>query len=348
VQHPTLCYPPITITLAPEVLRLKRREFITLLGGAAAWPRVARAQRAAHERRIGILLAFAQSDVEFQRRVAVFRQELRKLGWSEANLRIDERWAADDMNRVRANATDLISLKPDAILVGGRRALSVLQEQTRSIPVVFAGITDPVEQEIVTNLARPGGNITGFSYLELSIFGKILEILKQMAPNVTRVALVFNPDNATALLASRSFAGIAVRLAVQPTLIPVHEPTDIERSIDGFASQPNGGLFFPPDVTIYIHRQLVTAQVARHRLPAIYTDPVMVKAGGLISYGPDLLDIFRRAASYVDRILRGEKPGDLPVQQPAKFELIINLKTAKTLDLNVPPILLATADEVIE
>jgi putative tryptophan/tyrosine transport system substrate-binding protein len=327
---------------------MKRRDFITLLGGAAAWPLAAHAQQGARQRRVGILLAFAESDDEYQGRVAAFRQEIRRLGWPEESLRIDERWPADDMKRVRADASELITLKPDAILVGGRRALSVLQEQTRSIPVVFAGITDPVEQGVVTNLARPGGNVTGFSTFELSVFGKMLETLKQMAPNCTRVALVFNPDNASGVLVSRIFETIAAPLAMQATLIAVQNPGQIERAIESFARERNGGLLFAPDVTVYIHRQLVIAQVDRQRVPAIYADPVMVKAGGLMSYGPDRRDMFRRAASYIDRILRGEKPGDLPVQQPTKFELVINLKTAKTLGLDVPTTLLAHADEVIE
>jgi putative tryptophan/tyrosine transport system substrate-binding protein len=328
---------------------MRRREFITLLGGAAAWPLAVRAQQRSGMRRVGVFMAWAESDAEMQARVAAFRQELRKLGWSEGeNLRIDERWPADDMDRVRVHATELINLKPDAILVGGRRTLSVLQEQTRSVPVVFAGITDPVEQGIVTNLARPGGNFTGFSNFELSVFGKMLETLKQMAPNVTRVALIFNPDNATAVLVSRSFEALAASLTVQPTIVPVHRPEEIERAIDLFARQPNGGLFLAPDVTLTIHRELVIATIARHRLPAIYADAVMVKAGGLMYYGPDRFDIYRRAASYVDRILRGEKPGDLPVQQPIKYELVINLKTAKTLGIEVPATLIARADEVIE
>ena len=243
-------------------------------------------------------MAFAESDDEYQRRVAEFRQEIRRLGWPEESLRIDERWPADDMKRVQADASELINLKPDAILVGGRRALSVLQEQTRSIPVVFAGITDPVEQGVVTNLARPGGNVTGFSTFELSVFGKMLETLKQMAPNCTRVALVFNPDNASGVLVSRIFETIAAPLAMQATLIAVQNPGQIERAIESFARERNGGLLFAPDVTVYIHRQLVIAQVDRQRVPAIYADPVMVKAGGLMSYGPDRRDMFRRAASY--------------------------------------------------
>src|SRR5262245_33326440 len=240
-----------------------RRKFLaTLAGAAAAWPLAARAQQAARQRRVGILLAFAESDDEYQRRMAEFRQEIRRLGWPEESLRIDERWPADDMKRVQADASELINLKPDAILVGGRRALSVLQEQTQSIPVVFAGISDPVEQGIVASLARPGRNVTGFSSLELSIVGKMLELLKQIAPNITRAGFIFNPDNRTGVLLSRPFETLAAQFAIQPILLPVREPAEIERALDIFAREPNGGLLFPPDVTLYIHRQLVTAQIA--------------------------------------------------------------------------------------
>ena len=326
---------------------MRRREFITVLGGAATWPLAVRAQPQ-EVWRVGVLMAFAESDPEPQRRMAAFRQELRKLGWSEAKLRIDERWPADDMDRVRAHAAELINLKPDAILVGGRRTLSVLQEQTHSIPIVFAGIADPVEQNIVPSLARPGGNITGFSSFESSVVGKMLELLKQIAPNITRVGFIFSPDNRSAALLSRPFEALAAPLALQPILLPVRAPAEIERAIDTFVQEPNGGLIFAPDVTVYIHRRLITTQVARRRLPAIYADPVMVKAGGLMCYGPDRVDIFRRAASYVDRILRGEKPGDLPVQQPTKFELMINLTNPRTHGIDLPPTLIALADEVIE
>jgi putative ABC transport system substrate-binding protein len=328
--------------------QLKRREFITLLGGAAvASPLRAQAQ-SEKVRRVGVLMAFAESDLDYQRHVATFREELRKLGWSEATLRIDERWPAEDMDRVRADAAELINLKPDAILVGGRRALSVLQRSTDSIPVVFAGIFDPVEQGIVPSLARPGGNITGFSTFESSMVGKMLELLKQIAPNITRAAFVFSPDNRGAVILSRPFEALAPPLALQPILLPVRGPAEIARAIDGFAQEPNGGLFFASDVTVYIHRHLITTRVAQHRLPAIYGNAVMVKAGGLMCYGLDRPEIFRRAASYVDRILRGEKPGDLPVQQPTTFELIIDLRTARALGIEVPPTLLALAGEVIE
>jgi putative ABC transport system substrate-binding protein len=271
-------------------------------------------------------MAFAESDLEYQGHVATFREELRKLGWSETRLRIDERWPAVDMERVRADAADIINLKPDAILVGGRRTLSVLQKSTQSIPVVFAGITDPVEQGIVPSLTRPGGNITGFSTLEPSMVGKMLELLKQIAPNITRAAFIFSPDNLSAALLSNPFEALTPPLALQASLLPVRGPADITRAIDGFAQEPNGGLLFASDVTVYTHRELIITRVAYHRLPAIYDNPVMVKAGGVMCYGPDRRDIYRRAASYVDRILRGEKPGELPVQQPTKFELIINLR----------------------
>jgi putative ABC transport system substrate-binding protein len=312
------------------------------------WPLPALAQQLPRERTVGILIAFPASDTDIRARVTAFRQELGRLGWSDGSLRIDERWPSDEMDRVRAAAAELIAGKPDVILVAGRRAMAVLQQQTRTIPVVFAGVTDPVEQGIVSNLARPGGNFTGFALFELSVVGKMLEMLKQMAPNITRTAFVFNPDNASAVYISRSFSALAKPLAIEPTLIGVHAPAEIERAIETFAREPNGSLLFPGDVTTTIHRQLVTAQVARLRLPAIYSDPVLVTGGGLMFYGPDRVDIFRRSASYVDRILRGEKPGDLPVQLPTKFQLMINLKAAKVLGITVPSTLLATADEVIE
>jgi ABC-type uncharacterized transport system substrate-binding protein len=327
---------------------MKRREFVTLIGGASAALLLGAQAQSEKVWRVGVLMAFAESDLEYKQHVATFREELSKLGWSEARLRIDERWPADDMDRVLADAAELINLKPDAILVGGRRALSVLQKQTNSIPVVFAGISDPLEQGIVPSLARPGGNITGFSTFESSMVGKMLGRLKQIAPTITRAAFMFSPDNRSAVLLSRPFEALAPQLVLRPILLPVRGPAEITRAIDGFAQEPNGGLFCAADVTIYIHRQLITTQVARHRLPAIYGWRDFPAVGGLMSYGPDRLDIFRRAASYVDRILRGEKPGDLPVQQPTKFELIINLTTARALGIDVPPTLLALANEVIE
>jgi putative tryptophan/tyrosine transport system substrate-binding protein len=329
---------------------MRRREFITLLGGAAAgWPLTARAQNSDRLRRVGVLMAFTESDAEIRARVTAFRQELRKLGWAEgSNLTIEERWPADNMDRVRADAAELVELKPDAILVAGRRAISALQQATRSVPVVIAGTSDPVEQGIVASLARPGGNFTGFGLVELSIIGKMLETLKEIAPTITRVAFIFNPDNASAVYFSRSFPALAAPLAIEPSVLPIHHPAEIERAISTFARKPNGAVLFPGDVTLTINRQLVITQVSQHRLPAIYGDPVFVSSGGLMFYGPDRVDLYRRAASYVDRILRGEKPGDLPVQQPTKFKLMINLKAAKALGLTVPDKLLVAADEVIE
>ena len=329
---------------------MNRRAFISLLTGAAAWPLAGRAQQAERMRRVGVLMAWPESDPDIQARVTAFRQELRRLGWSEgASLQIEQRFGGDDMDRLRAYAAELIELKPDAVLVAGRRAVSVLRQQTRSIPIVLAGISDPAGQGLVTSLARPSGNITGFSLFEFSVIGKMLEMLKQTAPGISGTALIYNPDNpATDLFVLPAFERAASALGVQSAGFAIHDTAEIERAIEAAARQPNGSLFFPGDVTVTIHRELITRLVARHRLPAIYSDPVLVRSGGLMSYSPDRTDIFRRAASYVDRILRGEKPGDLPVQQPVKFELVISLKAAKALGLAVPDNLLVAADEVIE
>jgi putative ABC transport system substrate-binding protein len=330
---------------------MRRREFITLVSGAAvAWPVIARAQQQpATKQIVGILMAYSRSDAGAQARVAAFRSALAKLGWSEGdNLSIEERWPSDDMNQVRADATDLLNLNPGAILVGGRRAVAVLQQKTQSIPVVFAGIGDPVKTGLTESLAHPTKNFTGFTGFEYPIIGKMLELLKQMNPALTRVAFVYNPDNPTTITTSRVFQDAAKPLGIEPTLSPVHERQDIERAIEASAHEANSGLFFPLDVTTTIHRDFVTSLVARNRLPAIYGDDLMVQSGGLMFYGADRLDLLRRAASYVDRILRGERPADLPIQQPTRYTLIINLKTAKALGLTVPQALLATADEVIE
>jgi putative ABC transport system substrate-binding protein len=329
---------------------MRRREFIALLGGAATWPLAARGQQGERMRRVGVLMAWLDTDQAIQARVAAFRQELGKLGWSDGvNLHIEGRFGGDDMHRLRAQAAELVESKPDAILVGGRRAVSVLRQQTQSIPIVLAGISDPAGQGLVTSLARPGGNITGFSMFEFSVIGKMLETLKQAAPGIAGTALIYNPDNpATDLFVLPAFERAASALGVQPAGFAVHDTAEIEHAIEAAARLPNGSLFFPPDVTVAIHRELISTLVARHRLPAIYSDPVLVRSGGLMSYSPDRVDIFRRAASYVDRILRGEKPGDLPIQQPVKFELVVNLNAAKALGLTVPDKLLVAADEVIE
>jgi putative tryptophan/tyrosine transport system substrate-binding protein len=311
---------------------------------------MARAQQPlAAKRIVGILMAYSQSDAGAQARVAAFRSALAELGWSEEdNLRIEERWPADDMNQVRADATDLLNLNPGVILVGGRRAVAVLQEKTQSIPVVFAGIGDPVKTGLTESLAHPTKNFTGFTGFEYTVIGKMLELLKQISPTLTRVAFIYNPDNPTTVTTSRVFQDSAKPLGIEPTLSPVHERQDIERAIEMFAREPTSGLFFPLDVTTTIHRDFVTRLVARNRLPAIYGDDLMIESGGLIYYGADRIDLLRQAASYVDRILRGVRPSELPIQQPTKFKLVINLKTAKALNLDIPQPLLATADEVIE
>jgi putative tryptophan/tyrosine transport system substrate-binding protein len=326
---------------------MRRREVIGLIAGAAAWPLAGRAQDD-RRRAVGVLMPYAESDTELEVRLAALKQELHRLGWVEGkNLRVHERWATDDLGRLRAHARELVGLGPDVILVTGRRVLPVIQQETRSIPVVFVWVTEPLGQG-VASLARPGGNITGFAAPELSVFGKLPEILTQIAPHLTRAALLFNPDNPASVSYARQLESAAPALAIEPVIVPVHGPADIERAIETFAREPKGGLLFPSDLTLLAHRELIVGLAARHRLPAIYADRIMVASGGLASYAADRTEMYRQAASYVDRILRGEKPSDLPVQQPTRFELVINLRTAKALDLTIPPTLLARADEVIE
>jgi len=252
------------------------------------------------------------------------------------------------MDLVRANAANLVELKPDVIVAFGGRVIPVLMQLTRTIPIIIPGSSSPVEAGYIKSLARPGGNVTGFATLELSIIGRILETLKQVAPGTSRVAMIYNPDNPAAINFRDRFESSALPLSVKPIFAPIHTIADIERAIEALAEQPNGGAFFPPDITTFALRNQVNAILARHHVPAIYTDRLYVTSGGLVSYDSDRTDIFRRTASYVDRVLRGEKPGDLPFQQPTKYQLTINLKTAKTLGLTVPTTLLATADEVIE
>jgi ABC-type uncharacterized transport system substrate-binding protein len=329
---------------------VKRREFITLLGGAAAtWPLAARAQQPDRVRRIGILMPYAASDTEIQTHLRAFRQELQKLGWTEGrNIQFDEHWTGDDMDLVRANAANLLQLKPDVIFALGGRVIPVLMMKTSSVPIVFPSGGDPVGTGWVKSLARPGGNVTGFSTFEFSVVGKMMEMLLQIAPSTSRVAFIYNPDNPNAAFYARSFEGFATPLSIKPIMAPIHGIAEIERALENLVTAPNGGVFSAPDITMTALRDPVVALVARHRLPAVYPDHIFIKSGGLMSYAADRVDLFRRAASYVDRILRGEKPGDLPVQQPTKYELHINLKTAKALGLQVPPALLAMADEVIE
>jgi putative ABC transport system substrate-binding protein len=329
---------------------MRRREFIGLVGGAAAaWPLVARAQQSGRIRRVGILMPYAAGDAEFEIRVRALRDELRKLGWTDGgNVQFDERWTGDNMDRIRSNAASLVASNPDAIVASGGRVIPVLLQSSRSIPIVVPGAVDPVGTGWVKSLARPGGNITGFTFLEFSILGKMLEILKEIAPATIRVALIYNPDNPNSVLYRRTIASFAVPLGLEPIDLPIHGLADIERAIKSLAERPNTSVFFMPDLTVNALRAEIIAQLEQYRIPAIYSDPIFVKNGGLAYYGTDRIEIFRRTAAYVDRILRGEKAGELPFQQPTKYQLTINLKTAKALGLNVPLSLQQLADEVIE
>ena len=329
---------------------MKRREFITLLGGAAARGRSRRARngRAASEG-LACSTRLPRTIRKCRPISTAFRQALEKLGWTDGrNVRIDYRWGDADPGRIRAHAKELVGLKPDVILVSTALALQPLLQETRSIPIVFTQIADPVGAGLVASLARPGGNITGFTVAEFSMYGKLLEVLKEVAPNVTRVAIISNPDQIPQAGMLRAIEAAAPAFRVQVTVAGARNVAEIERAIDQFAREPNGGLIVLPNPVTIGNRKLVIAMAARHRLPAAYAFRYFVADGGLISYGIDLADQYRQAASYVDRILRGEKPADLPVQQPTKFELVVNLKTAKALGLEIPPTLLARADEVIE
>jgi putative ABC transport system substrate-binding protein len=330
---------------------MRRRTFITLIGrAAAAWPLAARAQQSARVRRIGILMPLPPTNAEAQARVRAFREELRKRGWaSGVNAQFDERWTGDNMDLIRSAATNLVELNPDVILAQGARVIPILMQLTRSIPIVAASGSEPIiERGYAESLARPGGNVTGFTTTEVSVIGKMLQTLKEIAPNVAHVSMIYNPDSPAGALFVRSLESAAGPLGVKPIIAPIHNLGDIERAVAAAAAQPNGGVFVPLDVTMNAFMEQTIATIAQHRLPAIYSERVFVASGGLVSYGTDRVEQYRRAASYVDRILRGEKAGDLPFQQPTKYELVINLKTAKTLGLTIPPPLLFTADEVIE
>jgi len=329
---------------------IERRKFLATLGGVvAAWPLAARAQQADGMRRIGVLMGLAEDDPEVRARFAAFRQGLEKRGWSEGrNVRIDYRFAPASA-QVQVLAKELVALQPDVILANSTPVTAALQRESRTIPIVFAVVADPIGSGFVASLPRPGGNITGVMLYEASVTGKWLAMLKEIAPNLVRAAFVANPKTATYYdyyLQAAKTAALSVGVEPVPTL--VENATDIERAIGSFASAPNGGLVVLPDVTAVVHRDLIIALAARHRVPAVYYARYWVAAGGLMSYGNDFIDVFRQAASYVDRILRGDKPADLPVQAATKFETIINLKTAKALGLTVPPGLLVAADEVIE
>jgi putative tryptophan/tyrosine transport system substrate-binding protein len=324
-----------------------RREFITLLGGAAAWPLAARAQQGGM-RLIGVLNPFAEV-VHEEANLTAFRQTLQKLGWNEGrSVRIEQRWSGAEPTRIRAHAKELVGLNPDVILVSTALALQPLQQETRSVPIVFTRVVDPVEAGFVASLARPGGNITGFTPAESSVYGKLLEMFKELAPRITRVAVIFNPDQVPQAGMLRAIEAAAPSVMIQVTPAPARDVVDLERIIDEFAREPNSGLVVIPNPVTDAGRKLIISMVARRRVPAAYGYRHFVADGGLISYAVDLAEQYRQAASYVDRILKGEKPADLPVQAPTKYELVINLKTAKALGLDVPPTLLTRADEVIE
>jgi ABC-type uncharacterized transport system substrate-binding protein len=328
---------------------VKRREFITLLGGAAAWPLAARAQQTDRVRRIGVLMGASANDREVRLHIEAFLQRLRQLGWIEGtNVRTEYRWGDGDADRIRRSAAELVALAPDVILTSGSSTAGPLIQATRTVPIVFAAVPDPVGAGFVDSLARPGGNVTGFTVFEYSTSGKALELLKEIAPRVARVAFV---REATIAAASGQFGALqtaAPSVGVEVSPINVRDTSDLERSIANFARAPNAGLVVAGSTMLHVHRELVITLADRHKLPAAYFERYFVASGGLISYGPNVRDAFPRAAGYVDRILKGEKPADLPVQAPTKYELAINLKTAKALGLTVPDTLLARADEVIE
>jgi len=328
---------------------MKRREFIGLLGGALAWPLAARAQQRQRMRRVGVFTPGTADDPEHKTRDAAFLQGLGELGWIVGrNLRIDYRWGAGDYERFRAMAAELIELNPDVILAQGSSTVTALQKTSGTVPIVFANVTDPVGSSLVATMARPGGNATGFVTTEFGFSAKWLELLKELAPRVTRVAVLRSSAVASQIALFGGIQSVAPALGVELRPIDTRDAGEIERAVAAFAGEPNGGLIAASGSGVLLHRELIVALAARYRLPAVYAYRSHVVSGGLASYGPDSIDQFRRAAQYVDRILKGERPADLPVQAPTKYELVINLKTAKTLGYEVPATLLARADEVIE
>jgi ABC-type uncharacterized transport system substrate-binding protein len=330
---------------------MKRREFVTLLGGATiVWPLAAGAQHTERMRRIGLLMGSTESDPESKSRIAALLERLQQLGWTEGrNLRIDYRWTAAQADRNAVFAKELVELHPDLVMTHATPLVAALRRETRALPIIFVLISDPVGNGFVESLARPGGNVTGFTNFEFSMGSKWLSELKEIAPAVTRVALIFNPQTAPyAHNFIRPMEVAASTLAVELTTTGVRDPVEMERAISSFAAPQNSGLVVLPDIFTTAHRQLIVELAARHRLPAAYAYRYFIASGGLISYGVDSLDVFRRVASYIDRILKGGSPAELPIQAPTKLEFVINLKTAKALGLEVPPMLLARADEVIE
>jgi putative ABC transport system substrate-binding protein len=328
---------------------LRRRSFITLLGGAAtAWPLAARAQQSERVRRIGVLMPLDEND-PLSPRVSVFTQALADLGWTDGrNVRMDLRWGGGDINRIRAFAQELVGLQPDIILTGGTPATAALQRETRTIPIVFGNVFDPVASGIVARLDRPSGNITGFATFEAPLGGKWLELLSEIAPGLKRAAIMFNPEIIPASLYVPSFETAARSLKVTPIIASIHSDLEIETAIIALGREPGGGLVVMPDVFMLAHRAPIISAAARNNVPAVYGLSYFARDGGLLSYGADPVDNLRRVATYVDRILRGAKPGDLPVQFPTKFEMVVNLKTAKAIGLTIPETFLVRADEVIE
>jgi putative ABC transport system substrate-binding protein len=329
---------------------IERRKFLATLGGAAAaWPLAARAQQPERMRRVGILVAAASDDAEFQARVGAFLQGLQQLGWSIGrNVRIDARGATANASDIRRHAAELAALAPDVILAHGSSTVGPLLQATRTVPIVFAILPDPVGAGFVDSLARPGGNVTGFMSYEYGLSGKWLELLKQIAPRVTRAAVVRDPTLSTGLGQFGAIQAVAPSLGLDVSPVNVRDAGEIEHAITTFARSPNSGLVLTSSPNARLHRDLIITLAARHKLPAVYTERSFVAAGGLISYGADYIDQYRQAAGYVDRILKGEKPADLPVQAPTKYETVINLTTAKALGIEIPATVLARADEVIE
>jgi len=328
---------------------MRRREFITFIAGGAAWPLSVHAQQPEQVRQIGALINRGADDPQAEAAIAAFKQVLLQLGWSDGrNVRMDIRWGANDVDLTRRYATELVALAPEVVLAVGTVAVTALQHASRTLPVVFAGVSDPVGAGVVDSLARPGGNATGFMNFEYSLSGKWVELLKQIAPEVKRVAVLRDPAIAAGIGQFSAIQGAAQSLGVEVSAIGIRDPGEMERAVTAFARLAGGGLIATGSASALVYSDRIIALAAQLKLPAIYTYRYEATNGGLMSYGPDYLDQYRRAAAYVDRILKGEKPADLPVQQATKFQLVVNLKTAKALGLTVPPALLATADEVIE
>jgi putative tryptophan/tyrosine transport system substrate-binding protein len=329
---------------------MRRRGFMTLLGGAAAWPLSARAQRPDQIRRVGVLIGLAEDDPDSKRRLGAFRQGLEKLGWSEGrNIHLNVRFALPaNEQQVQIQVKELLALSPDLVVAQTTALTAAFRRESRNVPIVFIAVGDPVGAGFIANLARPGSNLTGLILYDGSVAGKWLEMLKEIDPRVTRAAFIINPKTSSFPLLARETEAMAKSLAIELTLSTIENAGDIERVIESFANLPNGGLVFPPNATTTANRDLVVALAAKYRLPAVYAWREFVTAGGLVSYGTNFVELFRQTASYVDRILRGGLPAELPVQAPTRYETVLNLKTAKALDLTVPSSLLVAADEVIQ